>query len=172
MGVSSHSQARTLYIFGTMKPENKPEDNEEAHKLLADYFAAAGIPHVEVEGRYKGFHERCFLMNAAHVPEDAIHLYAAHGKQETYLTITQWKHGTMKAVLTDVKTGAKTNIGYFRSFSKETIENLQMDYTYRPDVNIYWSVWPTDTTLIQQFEEEIAYALEHGIPALAAMKAA
>lgn len=172
MGVSSHSEAKTLYLFSTMQATKPQLDNEEAHSLLRDYFHAAGIPFVVVEGRYKGRLELSFLMNAAHVPEDAIMLYAKHGNQETYMIIEQWRHGTMKATLVDVASGKKTFIGYFRSFSKDVVEKLNLDYTYRPDVDKYWAVWPTDTTLIDKFEDEIAYALEHGIDALAAMKAA
>ena len=172
MGVSSHSEAKTLYLFSTMQATKPQLYNEEAHSLLRDYFHAAGIPFVVVEGRYKGRLELSFLMNAAHVPEDAIMLYAKHGNQETYMIIEQWRHGTMKATLTDVNSGARTFIGYFRSFSKEQIDALKLDYTYRKDVNMYWAVWPTDTTLIGEFEDEIAYALAHGVDALAAMKAA
>ena len=155
-----------------MKADRHPLDNEEAHLRLKEYFMTTGIPFIEVEGRYDGVHELSFLMNAEHVPEDAIMLYCKHGEQECYMTIDQWKHGTMKAVLTAVKTGEKKNIGYFRSFSKENIDKLDLDYTYRKDVDKYWAVWPTDTTLIDEFEDELSYAFEHGLDALAAMKAA
>lgn len=172
MGVSDHSLPRTLYLFSTMRKEVKPLENEEAHSLMKDYFMAAGIPFIEVEGFYKGAHELSFLMNAEHVPEDAIMLYAKTGNQENYMSIDQWKHGTMKAYLTDTKSGEKRFIGYFRSFSKENIDALKLDYTYRKDVDKYWAVWPTDTVMMDKFEDELAYAKQHGVDALASIKAA
>jgi len=172
MGVSSHSVPKTLYIFGTMRKENKPEDNEELHKLLGDYLNVVNVPHVEVQGSFDGFEELGFLVNAEHLPEEAVMAISRHGKQECYLTIENHKHGIYKAVLTDTTSGAKTFIGYFRELPKRTIDALGIDYTYRGDVDKYWAVWPTDTTMIGDFEDEIAFALTDGYAALVAKQAA
>lgn len=146
---------KTLYIFSTMKADNKPLDNEEAHSLLTDYFKATGIPFIEIEGRYKGTNELGFLMSADHVPEEAIQLYAKHGKQETYLVLEWHQRGIYKAVSVSVQSGAKEFLGYFRSMSKENIDRLNLDYTYRKDLDMYWTIWLSDTTLIGEYEKEI-----------------
>lgn len=172
MGVSAHSVPNTLYIFGTMRKENKPEDNEELHRLLGDYLGLVNVPYVEVEGSFDKFKELSFLVNAEHLPEEAVMIICQHGKQECYMTIENHKHGVCKAILTYTKSGAREFIGYFRELPKRTIDALGIDYTYRKDVDKYWAVWPTDTTMIGDFEDEVAFALTDGYDALCRQEAA
>lgn len=161
MGNKSEDKCNVLYLFSTMNGKNKPtpEENEEAHNMLKDYFGAAGIQFVELEGSYKGGKELSFLIPANTVPEEAVQVYCKHGQQEAYLVLEGHRDGMYKAIMTDVESGAKTFLGYMRSMSKENIDALGLDYTYRPDLNMYWTIWPTDTTLLIDFEYEIAEAI-------------
>jgi len=166
MGISSHSTDRTLYIFSVMKSDKTALENSDTHTSVKEYFMARGLKFTEVQGLFRGVHETGFLMDATHVPEEAINLYSRLYKQECYLTLTQHRHGVMKAVFIDATSGRPTKAGFFRSLDEATVKALKLDYTYRPDVNTYWVIWPTDTTSMEDFEEEVNFAKAHGFAAL------
>ena len=172
MGVSTHSQPSVLYLFSTMQANKKPEENEEAHNLLSDYFAAVGIPYVELQGRYQGKHELSYLLGANDAPEELVQTICKESNQECYFVLENHKHGTYKVVLTDTKSGAKKYIGFMREVDKETVDRLNLDYSYRKDVDKYFTVWPTDTTMMGAFEEEKRIAYESGLDGLRAFIAA
>lgn len=166
MGVSTHSQERTLYIFSTMKAGRKPLENEEAHSLLTDYLAAVNVPYIELQGCYKGVHELSLLVDARSIPEEAIRVICLKGEQECYMIAENHKHGLYKATLVDTKSGQKEFIGYLRELSKEVIDRLDLDYSYRKDINKYFAVWPTDTTVMEAFDREVLVAETHGLNAV------
>jgi len=166
MGISSHSEPSTLYIFSVMKSDISGIDNELLHAQMKRYLKGSAIPFVEVLGRYDGVVEAGFLINAQDVPEEAIVAYSRVHKQDCYLTVTQHRHGIRTAVFTNPYTGAKTSRGFFRSLDEATVKALELDYTYRKDVNTYWVIWPTDTTNMTDFEEEVDFAKAHGFAAL------
>jgi len=169
MSVSTHSQAQPpLYLFSTMSDKRKPEENEEAHSLLSDYFSATGIPYVELEGTWQGQKELSYLLGGGDVPEELVQAICKQGEQTCYFVLENHKHGTYKVIETDVASGAKKYIGYMRSMDKADIDRLNLDYSYRKDVDKYFTVWPTDTTMMDAFEEEKRIVGQSGIAGLRA----
>lgn len=166
MGVSTHSKPITLYIFSTFLKDRNPLENEESHKLLGDYLDLVGTSYVQLEGQYAGFKELSYLATANTLPEEAVRVITQQGKQESYLVAESHKHGTYKATLVDVKSGNRNFIGYLRELSKDIIDEFKLDYSYRKDINKYFAVWPTDTTVMESFEHEIAQAKLNGLDSI------
>lgn len=156
MGISSHSVARTLYLFSVFTSNKQPEGNEEIHLLVSEYLHNAGINFKEVEGRYQGEHERGFLVDSSAITEDAVQMLCKNFGQKEYIVLEATKHGCYKAVFTDVNSGQREFKGYMRSMNKSEIDRMNLDYTYRPDVGMYWTIWSTLTTKIDDFEQEKA----------------
>ena len=154
MGISTHSIARTLYLFSVFNTTRQPEGNEELHLLVTDYLSNLGIKYIETEGSYEGIHERGILMDSKDMTENAVQIICKQYNQKCYLTLTSYKHGTYAAFFTDISTNGVIFAGYLRSFPKSDIDRLKLDYTYRRDIDTYFSIWHSATTELDDFEEE------------------
>ena len=164
MGISSHSEANKHYVIFSVYQGldlkhaigRKSSDNESAHSEMKRHLETFDIKYVELEGCYKGTKEKSFL-----VPMDKFSAaWAFKNGQECYLEIFNHKHGMYKAYFVYVD-GKKDFVGYLRQFNKTDIDNLKLDYSYRPDTKEYFVIWNTDTCTADDFQREINEKLKN-----------
>lgn len=170
MSISQHSEFKKLYIFSVQQANLDYFENHEAHELITDYLTCVNMPYIELEGCYLGKTEKSLLVDANGISEDSIMNICKRANQESYLVLENHKHGLYKAVLTFTANGRRLFLGYLREISKDIIDALNLDYSYRPEVNKYFTVWPTDTTVMSTFESEVNFAKANGLKALANLK--
>lgn len=148
MSLSTHSKTRTVFLFRAEKPLELSLltnlVNTEAAKLRLE---KAGVKYYNCVGSWNKVEENAVIaISKDENTEDLIRNICERTKQDYYLKLTNHKHGMYKAWLVDVWTGANEFKGYFRSMPKSVIEHNSLDYTYRQDVNQYWTIWPDDIT--------------------------
>lgn len=158
MGVVTHSTPTKAFIFSTHR-KNKHDFLQwvAGYKQMQQFFGMQGIPYVPVLGKYKGELEKGFLVNAGATPEEAeeaVLYYSRLYDQDEYMVLDNHKHGTYIASMVNCTTREQKQIGFMRSMPKDDVIAMNLDYTYRPDMDTYFVVWPTDTTQQGKFEEE------------------
>lgn len=147
MGVSTHSQPKTLAIISA--------PTERLAELQRSIKTFTGNTPVTVTGTFKGEKEVSFLVGGL-TDEQATDL--AHRYNQTcWLKLENHKHGTYRAYF--VTNGQAVGAGYLRSVSYDLIEKLGLDYTFRPDTGEFFTIWPTDTTIMKDFNDEVVAAL-------------
>jgi hypothetical protein len=152
--ICTHSKAKKVFIFSTYRKNKHDFLNEADYKQMQQFFGMQNIPYVPVLGKYKGNLERAFLVSAEHLPEEAVLYYARHYHQDEYMVLDNHKHGTYIATMVNCATREAKQIGFMRSMPKEDVMAMNLDYTYRPDMDTYFVVWNTDTTQQSKLEEE------------------
>ena len=156
MGVVTHSTPMKAFIFSTHRKNKHDFLNDADYKQMQQFFAMQGIKYVPVLGKYKGELERGFLVNAIDLPEEAVLYYSRHYHQDEYMVLDNHKHGTYIASMVNCATREQKQVGFMRSMPKEDVMAMNLDYTYRPDMDTYFVVWSTDTTQMGKLEEEKA----------------
>lgn len=121
---------------------------------------------IEVTGRYHNEMEHSFLIRANSDIHSKIHGLAEMHEQVCYLKLIKHSHGLYKALNIDTLTGHITMLGYMRELSEDIIKALDLNYTYNPVTKHYFTIWPSDTTTMKQFEQEIEFAFDHGVEQL------
>lgn len=154
MGVVTHSEPKRVYIFSVYRSNKHQFLNEADHNSMKQFMNMQNIPFIEVVGRYKGEVEQAFLVSAAHLPEEAVLYYARHYYQDEYMVLDNHKHGTYIASMVNCATREQRQLGFMRSMPKEDVMAMNLDYTYRPDMDTYFVAWHTDTTQQGKFEDE------------------
>lgn len=147
MGVSTHSEPNKAYvIFSRYRADRSPYVNAELHNSFLRN--RKGLNFLELEGTYQGNFEKSIL-----VPKEQFDpAWVWNFEQQSYLLLENHKHGMYKATFI-LKGGYEEFAGYFRSFRKDAIDALKLDYTYRKGT--WFTIWPTDTTQLDALEAEI-----------------
>lgn len=162
MGVSTHSMPIKCFIFSVYRSNRSQEENEANHQMVTDYFKNMKMHFVPIIGRYKGVLEEGFLVSANIAPEELVLHIARHYHQDEYMVLDNHKHDTMVASMVNCATREQKQIGFMRDMPEQDVINMQLDYTYRPDLKTYWVVWHTDTTQMQKLaDEKSAYMAKH-----------
>lgn len=171
MGISTHSEPSTIYIISTWSNgKANPLGDDSVRRVLN----GRNAKFCEIFGTYKGVMERSFCITEGMDESTLIAIAKLHG-QECILKLTNHKHGIRKAYfLTWRFQGAEfvkkpftyrpvqeTFAGYFRSLPLAVISKAGQDYSFNPEYpDTYYSIWPTDTTVMQELDKEFKAVLK------------
>lgn len=162
MGVSTHSTPRTAFILSAWhSPERHAKQNERLHYTLGRDLKRYGFAYKELLGKYKGESECSYIVTGGGVVDMAfIEVLAREFEQESYLVLENHKHGIYKATFIYLDQEQPPVVaGYLRSLDKAIIDALKLDYSFRPDTGDYFTIWPADTTVMKDLDQEIKKAL-------------
>ncbi len=143
---------QNLYILSAYRKYGAPGINRDNHEGLKKSLRAQDVRFIECEGSYQGEKEQSLILTNTH--KILAHHFASLYYQDCFLKLKPHKDNMFKAYVVDTETGDENFAGYFRSFGKETIEDLSLDYT-KDAAGTYFSIWHTDTPCVPAVECEI-----------------
>lgn len=147
--ICTHSTPGAYIVFSCEQSSAEAFNNAAATGFCEHFLTKHKIGFQKIVGSYKGTIEQSFIINAndfkliTHLLRD--------NQQETYLYLTNHKHGLRKAYLVPSEKplreaeSVRHFLGYLRSVSKE--EALKQDaWSFRPDLDQFWIVTESDKT--------------------------
>lgn len=143
MGLSNAANLSDVIIFSVYRKELQEEDNKLNHILAESVLIDNHINYVEAIGVYMSDKEQCFICTVRNGGEEIIAELCRIYNQECYMIATQHKHGLRKVQF--AYPPHNKFVGYLKEVPKE-VALVSGGYTYRPDVDKYWTIISTDNT--------------------------